>query len=58
MQLGVLAYSPVAGCYLSRLLSERAANILDDRGWQINIKPAPGFSVFSAAGLRKCNDWS
>lgn len=37
MPRALLVYNPVAGRYPSRLLTERAANVLQSRGWHIEI---------------------
>jgi YegS/Rv2252/BmrU family lipid kinase len=38
MNRGVLAYNPAAGRFPSRLLAERAANVLRNHGWQIHLE--------------------
>ena len=35
----VLAYNPAAGRYPSRILTERAAKVLREYGWQTQIEP-------------------
>lgn len=56
MQRGVLAYNPVAGRYPSRLLSERAANVFRDHGWQINIKQTKGSDHITQMALQAAAD--
>jgi YegS/Rv2252/BmrU family lipid kinase len=38
MPTGILAYNPAAGRFPSRLLAERAANVLRAGGWEISLK--------------------
>jgi diacylglycerol kinase (ATP) len=38
MLRAMLIYNPAAGRYPSRLLTERAANVLKDNGWQIQVE--------------------
>ena len=38
MPSALLVYNPVAGRYPSRLLTERAANVLESYGWQVDVK--------------------
>jgi YegS/Rv2252/BmrU family lipid kinase len=38
MLRGILAYNPAAGRYPSRLLAERAAEVLRQRGWQLALE--------------------
>jgi diacylglycerol kinase family enzyme len=38
MKRGVLVYNPAAGRFPSRLLAERAANVLRTYGWQIHLE--------------------
>ncbi len=40
MVRGLLVYNPAAGRYPSWLLTERAANVLREHGWQIHIEKA------------------
>ena len=38
MPSALLVYNPVAGRYPSRMLTERAANVLKSYGWQVDIE--------------------
>lgn len=38
MALGILAYNPTAGRFPSGILAERAANVLREYGWQIQLE--------------------
>ena len=42
MPRAILAYNPIAGRFPSRLLAERAANVLRQFGWQLDLEQTQG----------------
>jgi YegS/Rv2252/BmrU family lipid kinase len=56
MPRALLVYNPVAGRYPSRLLTERAARILQSRGWQIEIATTKSGEHINTLALQAVED--
>ena len=52
----LLVYNPVAGRYPSRMLTERAAGVLEDYGWQVDIETTREGSQIPALAQQAVRD--